>query len=253
LCLGKLGLAGRREVRKLQKEAESELIARAVVGDGGAFAQLIGPFEAKVYSLAYRISGNRDDAADLAQEAFLKVFRALGRFKGDSSFSTWLYRVVSNACLDQLRRRRRSVPVVSMDDPIDTDTGGLRRDVGDVTYEPEELALRAEVQAEIRAAVAGLPLDHRMAIVLRDFEGFSYEEIARVLGCNLGTVKSRISRARSTLRDRLRSRELLAHAGVYSVDSARPGSPPPGGRPGLGRPEAVSSGPGAGQAKGVDA
>lgn len=209
---------------------EADLIARAVAGDGEAFGELVEPLEAKVYSLAYRMSGNREDAYDLAQEAFLKVYRALARFKGQSSFSTWLYRVVSNTCLDQLRRQRRSRPATSLDDPVDTGGGVLRREVADETCEPEQLALRSETAREIQAAVANLPPDHRLAILLRDYEDLPYERIAQAMGCSLGTVKSRISRARSALRDRLVARELLGQAGVYSVGpgsgSTRPGSGP---------------------------
>jgi len=196
---------------------ESELIARAVSGDGDAFAELVQPFEAKVYNLACRMCGSREDAYDLAQEAFLKVYRALGRFKGDSSFSTWLYRVVANTCLDQIRRTRRSGAVLSLDAPVDTEGGSLRREAADASFDPEDAALRAEVQREVRAVVLQLAPDHRLAIVLRDFEDFSYEEIADTLGWNPGTVKSRISRARAALRDRLVERELLPRPGVYSA------------------------------------
>ncbi len=232
---------------------ESKLIARAVAGDGDAFAELIQPFEARVYNLAYRMSGSREVARDLAQEAFLKVFRALGRFKGQASFSTWLYRVVANTCLDQLRRERRSGAVASLDEPIETDTGDLRREPADTTFEPERLVLRSELEAEVRSAVTALPPDHRLAILLRDFEDLTYDEIAQVMDCSLGTVKSRISRARCALRNRLVQRELSPQAGVYSVSLARPGSDPPGTRPGQDRPGRPSAGAGSGPARGVDA
>lgn len=232
---------------------ESELISRALLGDAEAFAELIQPFETKVYNLAYRMCGNREDARDLAQEAFLKVYRALGRFKGRSSFSTWLYRVVSNTCLDQLRRERRSGVAASLDDPVETETGGLKRELADSTFEPEQLAMRSEADAEIRAAVATLPPDHRLAVLLRDFEDLSYEEIARVMDCSLGTVKSRISRARSTLRDRLVRRELLPQAGVYNVSPARPKTEPPAARPAGARSGPLSTGTGSGPSRGVDA
>ena len=168
---------------------ESELIARAVSGDGDAFAELVQPFEAKVYNLACRMCGSREDAYDLAQEAFLKVYRALGRFKGDSSFSTWLYRVVANTCLDQIRRTRRSRAVLSLDAPVDTEGGSLRREPADASFDPEDAALRAEVQREVRAVVLQLAPDHRLAIVLRDFEDFSYEEIADTLGKSEGAIR----------------------------------------------------------------
>ena len=195
---------------------EAELIARTLAGDDGAFAELVEPYEAKVYNLAFRMCANREDAFDLAQESFLKAYRSLARFKGKASFSTWLYRIASNTCLDQLRRVKRTGPRVSLDDPIETASGTLQREVADNTFEPEQLALRAEVGSEIRAAVAQLPPDHRMAILLREFQQLSYEEIAQAMGCSTGTVKSRINRARSALRDRLAAGELLPKTGVYS-------------------------------------
>jgi len=205
----------------IDRVKEADLVARVIGGDGDAFAELVEPYEGKVYGLAYRMCGNREDAYDLAQEAFLKVYRALGRFKGDSSFSTWLYRVVANTCLDQLRRAKRSGPATSLDGPIETEKGGVKRELADATFEPESLTLRSEVATEIRTAVALLPPAHRLAILLRDYQDLPYEEIAQAMGCGLGTVKSRISRARALLRDRLVRRELLSQAGVYSVGPAR--------------------------------
>ena len=229
------------ERRAGEAAAEAELIARAVAGDGQAFGELVRPYEARVYGLAYRICGHKEDAYDLAQEAFLKVYRALPRFRGGSSFSTWLYRVVANTCLDQLRRRKRSGTVVSLDDPLVTDGGRLGREVADKTLEPDEAVLRSETAREVQAAVSALPPDHRLAILLRDYEDLPYEQIALIMGCSLGTVKSRISRARSALRVRLgtgtASPELSARSGVYSGVS-------PTGRAG---------GPGSGPARGVDA
>lgn len=206
--------------------AEADLIARAVSGDGDAFADLVRPYESKIYSLAYRMCGDREEAFDLSQEAFLKAYRALGRFNGNASFSTWLYRVASNTCLDRLRRRQRSVPVVSLDETLETESGSLRRDVADTTFEPENIALRAEAAAQIRVAVAGLPGDQRLAIILRDFQGLSYEDIAATTGATLGTVKSRISRARAALRDHLAAKELLPQVSVYT-DSPSPQAVPP--------------------------
>lgn len=232
---------------------EAELIAKAVAGDGDAFGELVEPFEAKVYGLAYRMCGNREDACDLAQEAFLKAYRALARFKGQSSFSTWLYRVTSNTCLDQLRRERRAGSVASLNEPVDADGGVLEREVADSTYEPEQLALRSETAREIQVAVSSLPPDHRLVILLRDYEDLPYEQIALAMGCTLGTVKSRISRARSALRDRLASRELSARPGVYSVGPARPAAQPPSARQAAGEPAGRRAGAGSGPARGVDA
>ncbi len=233
---------------------EAQLIARTLAGDDDAFAELVEPFESKVYNLALRMCGNREDAFDLAQESFLKAYRSLAKFKGEASFSTWLYRIVSNTCLDQLRRARRAGARVSLDDPIETEGGALHREVADTTFEPEQLALRSEAGAQIKAAVAELPPDHRMAILLREFQELSYEEIAQTMGCSMGTVKSRISRARTALRDRLAARELLPQAGVYSGGLDRRAKEPsssmgtrqesPGGR--------AAAGSSPGPARGVD-
>jgi len=199
---------------------EADLIARAVAGDGDAFAELAEPYEQKVYNLAYRMSRDREDAFDLAQEVFLKVYRALPRFRGNSSFSTWLYRITSNTCLDLARKHKRVPNTISLDDPVETTTGELRRQVADSSSEPERTAVRAEAASEIMTAISALPAEQRLSIVYRELEGLSYEEIAEALGCSLGTVKSRISRARAALKERLAARELLPTAGVYSVDPA---------------------------------
>lgn len=227
-------------LRLEQRTTEAELIARARAGDGDAFAELVRPFEGKVYNLALRMCGNREDAFDLAQESFLKVYRSLGRFRGTATFSTWLYRIVCNTCLDQLRRQRRAGIAASLDEPVEAEDGIVHREVADRTFEPEEAVLRTEVRREVIAAVRLLPAHHRLAIILRELEGLTYEEIAARTGTSLGTVKSRISRARSAVKDHLAARELLPAAGVYSLDrgggrsasdpAIRAGPGPAGGR-----------------------
>jgi RNA polymerase sigma-70 factor (ECF subfamily) len=236
------------------KAREADLIARAVAGDGDAFAELVEPYESRVYNLAVRMCGDRETAFDLAQDVFLKAYRFLPRFKGEASFSTWLYRVASNTCLDQLRRRKRSLETLSLDDAVETESGSLRRTVADSSVEPEKLVLREEVRAEIRDAVVGLPLEQRLAVLLRDFEGLSYGEIAEVLGCSLGTVKSRINRGRAALRKRLAARELLPAAGVYSVGQGLRSAPgrEQDQRPGLETSGGRNAGYGTGSARGVD-
>ncbi|HCJ10476.1 MAG TPA: RNA polymerase subunit sigma-24 [Clostridiales bacterium] len=227
-------------------------MARAVAGDGDAFAELVEPYESRVYNLAVRMCGDRETAFDLAQEVFLKAYRFLPRFKGEASFSTWLYRVASNTCLDQLRRRRRSPETLSLDDAVETGSGSLRRTVADSSLEPERLVLREEVRAEIRDAVTGLPLEQRLAVLLRDFEGLTYGEIAEALGCSLGTVKSRINRGRAALRERLTARELLPAAGVYSVGRSPRSSRERDRRSGLEAPGGRAAGHGTGPTRGVD-
>lgn len=181
--------------------SELELVKKCQRGDLSAFDQLMMLYERKVYSLCYRMSKNADDAADLAQEVFLKTFRALPTFKGQSSFSTWLFRIATNTCLDQKRRLAGKPPVSSLDRPISTEEGELELTLPGNEPNPEDLALQSELQQEIKQLLGKLPGDLRITLVLRDLEGYSYEEIAELLNISLGTVKSRINRARSRLRD----------------------------------------------------
>ncbi|MDQ7794878.1 MAG: sigma-70 family RNA polymerase sigma factor [bacterium] len=213
-----LGRAGKPD----PDPADEVLVKRARDGDTAAFEELVARYERRVYNLAYRYTGDREDASDLAQEAFLKAFLALRGFRGRSTFSTWLYRVTTNACLDAVRSRQRR-RTVSLDQPILTVDGQVERQVSDSSVDPEELAQRREVQAVVRQAIARLSPDHRMVLVLRDLQGLAYEEVAAILGLNLGTVKSRLNRARLALRDLLAGTELLAATGVYRPDRGAAG------------------------------
>ena len=147
-----------------------------------------------MYSCALRMCGNREDAQDCVQEAMLRVFRALERFKGESSFSTWVYRITMNACLDELRRRKvRSA--ASLDTLLES--GWTPKDPGEL---PDSRAERMERKAALEKAISELPEDMRAAIVLREVHDLSYEEISQALDVNVGTIKSRISRGRERLR-----------------------------------------------------
>ncbi len=170
---------------------ESDLIARSVGGDLEAYNQLVGVYQDRVYQVAYRVTGNHEDAWDAAQEAFVHAFRSLARFRGAAAFSTWLHRVTVNAALDLVRRRppQPSVPLETV-----VMSGG---------HEPADAAARADVQRRIHRAIAALPVDQRVVVVLRDLQGLAYEEIASVLRLPMGTVRSRLSRGRETLRRQL--------------------------------------------------
>lgn len=181
------------------------LIEKIKLGDIDSFEQLVARYETKVYTIAYRYAGNHDDASDLAQEALIRVYRAIGGFRGESSFLTWLYRVVTNVCKDEMRRRARA-SVVSMDEMMERG----KQPVPDKSAESlEEAVLRKEWQDEIQQVLNTLTHEHRTIIVMRDIQGYSYEEIASFLECSLGTVKSRLSRARNTLKDLLMTRSDL--------------------------------------------
>ena len=171
-----------------------ELARRAAGGDEDAFAQLVGLHEKKVYGLALRMCGNPEDAADAAQEAFLAAWKGLPRFRGEAGFSTWLYRLTSNAAIDHLRRVKRQRWEVSLDG------GGPGLDAVDDAPSPQAQAEETELREAVAEGLSMLSEDHRQALLLRELRGLSYEEIASELRVDLGTVKSRISRARGSLR-----------------------------------------------------
>ncbi len=192
-----------------QTRDEGRLIARAAKGDGAAFSELMAAHERRMYAVAFRLCGNHEDAQDCLQDAMIRVYRAISGFKGQSSFSTWVYRITTNTCLDELRRRKNKQNT-SLDSLLDA--GWSPADEYDT---PERHALQSEKRREIEQAIAGLPDDMRAAIVLRDVQGFSYDEIASMLGANVGTVKSRISRGREKLREKLsQTLELFAQDDV---------------------------------------
>ena len=173
---------------------EKELVDRARGGDEDAFAALVERNQGRIYALTLRMTGNPEDAAELCQEAFLNAWRGLPRFQGESAFSTWLYRLASNAAIDYLRRQRKQRGELSLDDEE------LGLDAVDAGPGPQDAAEGEEVRSAVAAGLGALSEGHRQVLVLRELQGLSYEEIAAVLAVDLGTVKSRISRARSALR-----------------------------------------------------
>jgi len=171
-----------------------ELVRAAAQGDENAFAQLVRLHENKVYHLALRMCGNSEDAADVAQEAFLAAWRGLPNFRQEADFSTWLYRLTSNAAIDHLRRVKKQRLDVSLDDEE------LNLDAPDRSPTPHQAAEGAELRQAVAAALGRLSDEHRAVLMLREVSQLSYEEIASRLELDLGTVKSRISRARNSLR-----------------------------------------------------
>lgn len=185
-------------------DMEKLLVKKSQSGDVESFELLISAYDKRAYNIAYRVMGNEEDAKDMAQEALLRIFRSIKDFKGQSSFSTWLYRIVTNVCLDELRRRKNE-KYVSMDSTIQTDSGELHMELCSDKETPESVYERVEQRELIKSAISELNEDYKSVIVLRDVQGFSYEEISNMLDCSLGTVKSRINRARNMLRERLKS------------------------------------------------
>ena len=181
---------------------EDDLILRSKEGDLDAFNRLVEKYQRQVYNLALRMLGKAPAAEDAAQEAFLSAFRGIGGFRG-GNFRAWLLRITANACHDQMRFWRRR-PAVSLDALV------LEPEDDRGAQSPEDYALRQELGDEIAKALAALPADQRLAVILYDIEGLSYEEISLVMTSSLGTVRSRISRGRARLRLYLEQRmELL--------------------------------------------
>lgn len=203
--------APRVHITEVEAVHDDLLIRRAGQGDAGAFEALMAPHERRIYALCLRMLGNREDALDCAQDAMLRIWRAIGAYRKEASFQTWICRIATNACLDLLRRKKVR-PQVSLD--------GLAEE----GYLPAGEAADPQAQAEAKAlrqqiekGLGMLPSDLRAALVLRDVQGFSYEEVSQITGVPLGTVKSRISRARDRLRAQLEAaKEPFGDACVYT-------------------------------------
>lgn len=190
------------------RQNEVFLIKKAAKGDVDAFEMLIEEYQKKVYNIALGILKNHDDANDIAQEVFIKIFKSIKNFKGESSFSTWIFRITTNACLDEIRKRKNN-QTVSTDENIVLDDGEVTKQIIDDGPSPDEIYEKNELKKYVAKAISNLGEEHRTVIVLRDIQGFSYDEIADILDCPKGTVKSRINRARLMLKDILKKdREL---------------------------------------------
>ena len=179
---------------------ESLWIRRARQGDADAFEQLLLRYEKKTYHLALRLSGTPEDAEEITQEAFLAAWKGLPSFREEASFATWLYRLTVNAANDFFRRRKTPGTVVALDD-VDN-----LLEIPDRRYLPEDEVQRSELREDVQKALQELSPEHRSVLLLRELQQLQYEEIARVLQLDLGTVKSRLYRARNQLREILTAR-----------------------------------------------
>ncbi|KUK41673.1 MAG: RNA polymerase sigma factor [Clostridia bacterium 62_21] len=188
-------------------EKTKALIARAQKGDTGAFEELVALYQHKVYTLCHHLAGNHADAEDLAQDVFIRAYGALGSFRNEADFGTWLHRIAVNTWLNV---RRRQPQVVSLDNPVQTDEGEIPRDVAAGDPAPDEALERLELRLRVQWALKELSPEHRAVLVLREMHGYSYEEIGRILACNVGTVRSRLNRARQALRDKITALEADA-------------------------------------------
>jgi RNA polymerase sigma-70 factor (ECF subfamily) len=186
---------------------EAALVQRCADGDESACAELVAEHQRMVFQLALNLLGDRDEALDLSQEVFLRVFRTIHRFRGQSSLRTWIYRIAVNQARNRHRfwRRRHRADQVSLDQHL-ADHGDL---VSLAEATPERVLAQKELATQLNQALEGLPFDQRTAIVLREIDGLSYDEIAYSLGVAVGTVKSRLTRARQALRSELREARTL--------------------------------------------
>ncbi|HHV97234.1 MAG TPA: sigma-70 family RNA polymerase sigma factor [Clostridiaceae bacterium] len=190
------------------KTKENVLIEKSKKGDISAFEELIETYQNKVFNIAYSMLNNYEDANDVAQEVFIRVYKSIKNFKGESSFSTWLYRITTNVCLDELRKRKNK-NVVSIDEDIPFDDGEVTRQIVDDGPTPDIIAEKKEVREIVNEAIGQLSEEHKTVIILRELQGLSYEEISKIINCPRGTVKSRINRARSALKNILKSKKEL--------------------------------------------
>ena len=188
-----------------QQEADADLIIvkRVQAGDVAAFDQLILKYRERLYGVIYNMTSNREDTADLVQDAFIKAYRALPQFRGESAFYTWLYRIAVNTAKNYLATQGRRAPTSTEADAEEAETFSDADQLRDINT-PESLLMSKQIAQTVNAAMAVLPEELRTAITLREIEGLSYEEIAEMMGCPIGTVRSRIFRAREAIAAKLR-------------------------------------------------
>ncbi len=191
--------------------SESEYIKRCQEGDSEAFGELVTLYENKILNYCYRMLGNRTDAEDATQEVFVKLYRFIGSFTGQSAFSTWLYKIAFNVCLDYLRKNKKHTSDTVSLHQQNAEGEEFLLNIEDKGLTPYESAQMSEAQRALALALEQLSEDQRRVVVLRDVEGLSYEEIGEVMGIAEGTVKSRINRARLALKKLLeKDRELFS-------------------------------------------
>ena len=184
-----------------ERPTDEELVRLFLDGDNTAFEELVSRYESVIMNMAYRLLGNRSDAADVCQEVFVLLIRKLGSFRGEAKFSTWLYRVSLNACPAHARRSRRHISI--SESPGD-DLPDIEQRLADDGFDsPERSMERADIQKTVREAIARLPYKFKEVIYLHDINGYNYKEVAEILGISLGTVKSRLNRARAKLANEL--------------------------------------------------
>ena len=191
--------------KEIDNQRVAECVSRLKKGDEASFDELVAMFERPIFNLVYRMLGHYEESNDLSQEIFVKMYRAIGQFEGRSKFSTWFYSMAVNMTLNRRRKlARRKAELYILDAPEQEDGTGGRLDLPDRQPGPDERTAHKELRAAVEREIATLPDDFATAVVMRDMHDLSYGEIAEALQCSVGTVKSRISRGRALLRERLK-------------------------------------------------
>ena len=181
---------------------ESELIKKAKKGDIAAFEELVRLHEKKVYTIAYKYMGNYEDAGDITQETFIKAYQVIETFRGEASFGTWVYRIAANKALDELRKRKK-FQITSLEEEIELEAGSVSKEIAAEDATPEEYYLQQETGQYLQQLLNEMREEYKVVIIMREVEGRTYEEMAKALDCSLGTVKSRLSRARNHLKEKI--------------------------------------------------
>jgi len=206
-------------VNETPAEQESKvLISKAKQGDMTAFEELILQHEKIVYNVALKMMNYSEDAKDISQEVFIKAYRSIANFDERSTFSTWIYRITVNTCIDEMRKRKGKQNL-SLDNEIEDEEGTWKQEIADDSRTPEESLIQKEEKNEILMALEMISEDYKTVFILRDIRGLSYEEIAEITGLALGTVKSRISRARKHLKNEIIN--IRERNGTYSRHKSR--------------------------------
>ena len=185
---------------------EHDLIQDAASGDFRAFEELIIPYEKPIYNYCLRMLCDVYEAEDVSQEVFIKVYKNLKKYQSrtDGSFKSWVYTIANNACIDEIRKRKSRVRPESLDEVYESDGGEMSRQFESGEITPEEAVIKKERQKIITGAISKLPAEFKQMILLRELRGMSYEEIAKITGIKIGTVKSKISRARAYLKEQIK-------------------------------------------------
>ncbi len=176
------------------------LVINSQKGDTKAFEQLVTIYQDRIYAVSYQLTGNYADAQDLAQNVFIKAYQALPGFRNEADFGTWLHRIAVNISINE---RRKKKPEIYLDNPVQTTEGEMPRMIASDVESPEEAYENKEFRSIVRIALNELSPEHKAVLVLREVQGYSYDEIAAMLNCSLGTVKSRINRGRQSMKEKI--------------------------------------------------